>query len=390
MENLAQRAIEYHKDHQGKIGTSLLAPLAGKEDLSLAYSPGVGAVTSAIAEDKSLARETTLKGRTVAIISDGSAILGLGNLGPEAAIPVMEGKAALLKHFAGVDAFPICLNTQDPEEIIKTVLNIAPVFGAINLEDISAPRCFYVEEELRKKLNIPVMHDDQWGTATVVLAGLMNALKLKNQKLEDARIALSGLGAAGVAVSRLLFAAGARYITFLDSKGIVTKDRDDLTKEKSELLEKSIENPQRGDLAEAVKNKDVFIGLSKAGLLTDAMVRSMNPSPIIFALANPVPEIMPDIATAAGAFVIATGRSDFSNQVNNALVFPGVFKAALSVPGCQFTDEVFIRAAHALSNVVDPTPQRIIPSPFDEKVVPAIYAAAREVFLAQTNSHDAI
>lgn len=383
MGNLEEKALQYHKQYGGKIGTELLAPLADKEDLSLAYSPGVGFVTSAIAKDKNLARETTLKGRTVAIITDGSAILGLGNLGAEAAIPVMEGKAALLKHFAGVDAFPICLTTQDSEEIIETIIRIAPVFGAINLEDISAPRCFHIETELRKKLDIPVMHDDQWGTATVVLAALTNALKLKNLTLPDTRIVFSGLGAAGVAVSRLLFAAGATYIQFIDSHGIVTKNRTDLTTEKIELLNKSKENPQQGNLATALINTDVFIGLSKSGVLTGEMIQSMNLNPIIFALANPMPEIMPDDAKAAGAFIVATGRSDFSNQVNNALVFPGIFKAALSVPGCQFTDEVFIACAHALTAVIEPTPEKIIPSPFDVNVVPAVYDAAREIFLKQ-------
>jgi malate dehydrogenase (oxaloacetate-decarboxylating) len=274
---LDKKALEYHREHKGKIGTSLLAPLDGKPDLSLAYSPGVGAVSLAISEDVNLAREMTLKGRTVAIISDGSAILGLGNLGAESAIPVMEGKAALLKHFAGVDAFPICLNTQDPDEIINIVQNIAPVFGAINLEDISAPRCFYIEQTLREKLNIPVMHDDQWGTATVVLAGLINSLKLKNLNLVDARIVISGLGSAGVAVSRLLFSAGAQYISFIDSQGIVNKNRTDLNKEKIELIEKSKLNPTDGNLADAVVGMDVFIGLSKPGLLTADMISSMNP-----------------------------------------------------------------------------------------------------------------
>ena len=387
MEELNKKALDYHKQYIGKIGTSLLAPLDGRADLSLAYSPGVGAVSLAIAAVKDIARTTTLKGRTLAIVSDGSAILGLGNLGADAAIPLMEGKAALLKYFANVDAFPICLNTQDPEEIINIVMNIAPVFGAINLEDISAPRCFYIEQTLREKLNIPVMHDDQWGTATVVLAGLINALKLKNMQLSDAKIVVSGLGAAGVAVSRLLFSAGVEYLIFVDSNGIVNKNRTGLNKEKIELIEKSKSNPSDGQLIDAVKNVDVFIGLSKAGVLTGSMIKTMNPDPIIFALANPVPEVMPDIAKSAGAYVIATGRSDFPNQVNNALVFPGIFKAALSVDGAQFTDQVFINAAYALANVVEnPTQEYIIPSPFDPAVVDAIYTTAREIFLKQTNT----
>lgn len=389
MDDLNKKALEYHKEHTGKIGTSLLAPLDNKADLSLAYSPGVGSVSLAIASDKDLARKMTLKGRTVAVVTDGSAILGLGNLGADAAIPVMEGKAALLKHFAGVDAFPICLNTQDPDEIINIIQNIAPVFGAINLEDISAPRCFYIEQVLREKLNIPVMHDDQWGTATVVLAGLINSLKLKNLNLEDAHIVISGLGSAGVAVSRLLFSAGAQNIVFVDSHGIVNKNRTDLNKEKLELIEKSKSKSKDGGLIEAVVDTDVFIGLSKAGVLNTEMIKSMNKDPIIFALANPVPEIMPDIAKSAGAYIVATGRSDFSNQVNNALVFPGIFKAALSVPGCQFTDDVFINCAYALADiVVDLAEDYVIPSPFDEKVVVTIYNSAREIFLKQVNKRD--
>lgn len=383
-EEMNQKAIDYHKEHGGKIGTELLTSLNDKTDLSLAYSPGVGAVTLAIANDSSLAHSLTLKGHTVAIISDGSAILGLGNLGAEPAIPVMEGKAALLKHFAGVDAFPICLTTQNPDEIIETVMRIAPVFGAINLEDISAPRCFYVEEELRKRLNIPVMHDDQWGTATVVLAGIINSLKLTNKKIEEIKIVISGIGAAGVAVSRLLFTAGAKNILFIDSQGIITKDRSGLTKEKIELLEKSSMDSKPGELKDSLVNADVFIGLSKPGVLTEEMVKTMSENPIIFALANPVPEIMPDLAKNAGAYIVATGRSDFANQVNNALVFPGVLKAALEFPGAQFENAVFLSAANALANlVVDLNSESIIPSPFDSNVVPAVYNATKEIFAKQ-------
>ncbi len=388
-EELNQKAVEYHKEHGGKIGTELLAPLKDKTDLSLAYSPGVGAVTMAISKDLSLAHSLTLKGHTVAIISDGSAILGLGNLGAEPAIPVMEGKAALLKHFAGVDAFPICLTTQDPDEIIETVMRIAPVFGAINLEDISAPRCFYVEEELRKRLNIPVMHDDQWGTATVVLAGLINSLKLTNKKIDEIKIVISGIGAAGVAVSRLLFTAGVKNILFIDSKGIITKDRNDLTKEKIELLNKSSMDSKPGELKDALVSADVFIGLSKPGVLTIEMVKSMSEKPVIFALANPVPEIMPNDAKDAGAYIVATGRSDFANQVNNALVFPGVLKAALEFPGAQFENEVFLGAANALADLVtDLNTENIIPSPFDDGVVPAIYSATKKVFEKQVATRD--
>jgi malate dehydrogenase (oxaloacetate-decarboxylating) len=386
-EELKKISIEYHKKYNGKIGTELRAPLKNKDDLSLAYSPGVGAATLAIQENLHLANDLTLKGRTVLIVSDGSAILGLGNLGALPAIPVMEGKAALLKHFAGVDAFPITLTTQDSEEIIKTVLNISPVFGAVNLEDISAPRCFYIEEELRKRLNIPVMHDDQWGTATVVLAGLINALKLKNLKIEDVKIVISGIGAAGVAVSRLLFTAGAKYIRFVDSRGLITKNRTDLTKEKIELLNQSQSEYLEGGLSDALVGADIFIGLSKPNVLNGEMIQKMATNPIIFALANPVPEIMPDLAKKYGAYIVATGRSDFPNQVNNALVFPGLLKAALEVKGCQFTNEVFLNVAHDLANVItDVDPESIIPSPFNEKVVDVVYTAGKREFLKQLAS----
>ncbi len=380
-QDLGDRAIEYHKQYKGKIGTQINAPISDKNDLSLAYSPGVGAVSIAISEDPSTVHDLTLKGHTVAIVTDGSAILGLGNLGPESAIPVMEGKAALLKHFAGVDAFPICLTTQDPDEIIETVKRIAPVFGAINLEDISAPRCFYVEEKLRQELDIPVMHDDQWGTATVVLAGLLNSLKLKGKKLDEIKIVISGIGAAGVAVARLLFKSGVKDILFVDSRGIINTDRTDLSKEKIELLNNSTNQNLAGGLLEAVVGRDVFIGLSKPGVLTEEMIRTMNSQPVIFALANPIPEIMPELAMNAGALVVATGRSDFPNQVNNALVFPGILKAALDVRGCQFKDEVFLEVAQALASVVEEvTPTYIIPSPFDDKVVEAVYKSALNSF----------
>ncbi len=379
--DLEKAAINYHAEYKGKIGTSLNAPLNDKSDLSLAYSPGVGAVSTAISKDKSLANTLTLKGHTVAIISDGSAILGLGNLGPEAAIPVMEGKAALLKHFAGVDSFPICLDTQDADQIVDIVKKIAPVFGAVNLEDISAPRCFEIEERLQRELNIPVMHDDQWGTATVVLAGIINSLKLKGKKIEEAKFLISGIGAAGVAVSRLLFFAGAKDIIFVDSQGVITPDRKDLSKEKLELIGSSIATLHEGDLASAISGTDVFIGLSKPGVLNEEMIRSMNEKPIIFALANPIPEVMPEVAKNAGALVMATGRSDFPNQVNNALVFPGVFKAALDIKGAQFSRQLFCDVATALASVVeDITPDMIIPSLFDDRVAKTVYTAAKESF----------
>jgi malate dehydrogenase (oxaloacetate-decarboxylating) len=334
-------------------------------------------VCKEIAKDATNAREYTLKRNTVAIVSDGSAILGLGNLGPHAAIPVMEGKAAILKSFAGVDAFPICLDTQDTEEIIKAVKQIAPVFGAVNLEDISAPRCFEIEERLRKELPIPVMHDDQWGTATVVLAGLINALKVtvRESMAKDAiRIVINGVGSAGVAISRLLLSSGYTNVVFCDSKGVIFEGRgDDMNKEKKELLSKSVAVVEGTTLKDAVKGRDVFIGVSKAGALTEEMAESMNKDAIVFALANPVPEIMPDVARSAGVAVIATGRSDFQNQLNNSLIFPGLFKGVLEYDVKQFEISMFIRAAHALAgHVPTPTKDMILPTMFDEELVEVI------------------
>ncbi len=368
--NIYQQSLDFHKKYQGKLEVVSKARLDSKEVLSLAYSPGVAEVSREIARDPSLAREYTLKRNTVAIVSDGSAILGLGNLGALAAIPVMEGKAAILKEFAGVDAFPICLDTQDTEEIIKAVKQIAPVFGAINLEDIAAPRCFEIEERLRAELNIPVMHDDQWGAATVTLAGIINSLKLTGQKKEDVKVVMNGLGAAGVATARLLITYGIGNIVFCDSKGVVHKERTDLTKEKIELLNASSAITQEGVLADVIGGANIFIGLSKGGALTTEMVASMAGQPIIFALANPTPEIMPDVAKAAGAYIVATGRSDFANQVNNSLVFPGAFKGMLDNDIPQFKIEMFAEIAEALAgHVIDLSPEKILPTMFDNGVV---------------------
>jgi malate dehydrogenase (oxaloacetate-decarboxylating) len=369
-----QEALDLHKEHRGKIGLVTKVPMNTKDDLSRAYTPGVGEVCREIARDPSLAREYTLKRNTVAIISDGSAVLGLGNLGALAAIPVMEGKAAILKSFAGVDAFPICLDTQDTEEIIKAVKQLAPVFGAINLEDISAPRCFEIEERLRKELNIPVMHDDQWGTATVVLAGLINALTVTGRgEGKESRIVINGVGSAGVAISRLLLSYRFMNILFCDTKGIIHEGREELTKEKIELISKSSQKGFEGTLADALTGADVFIGVSKAGALTEEMARSMNKDAIVFALANPVPEIMPDIAHASGVAVIATGRSDFPNQLNNSLIFPGLFKGILDNNIPQFSIDMFTRAALALAgHVKNPTKDMILPSMFDEELVNVI------------------
>ncbi len=367
--DIYQHSLDLHREHHGKLETVSKLRLDSKEVLSLAYSPGVAEVSREIARDPALAREYTLKRNTVAIVSDGSAILGLGNLGALAAIPVMEGKAAIFKEFGGVDAFPICLDTQDTEEIIKAVKQIAPVFGGINLEDISAPRCFEIEERLRKELSIPVMHDDQWGAATVTLTGVINSLKLADKKKEDAKVVISGIGAAGVATARLLLAYGIHNIVYCDSKGIVHRGRIDLTKEKIELLAGSSAPVGEGTLADAVRDADVFIGLSKPGVLSQDMVCSMAPKPIIFALANPTPEIMPEEAKAAGAFIVATGRSDFPNQVNNSLVFPGAFRGMLAANIPQFRIEMFTAIAEALATLIaEPTTEKILPSMFDAGV----------------------
>ncbi len=371
-----EQAIKLHKKHGGKLEVKSKVPLKNKNDLSLAYTPGVAGVCEAIAANKNLAKEYTIKKNTVAIVSDGSAILGLGNLGPLAAIPVMEGKAAIFKDFGGVDAFPICLDTQDTEEIIKAVKQIAPVFGGINLEDISAPRCFEVEERLRRELDIPVMHDDQWGAATVTLAALINALKLAKIKKENARVVISGVGAAGVATGRLLHSYGITNTIFCDSKGIINKKRIDLNKEKKELLKGSTIKERTGTLADALIDVDVFIGLSKPKTLTAEMIQSMASKPIIFTLANPTPEIMPEEAHQAGAFIVATGRSDYPNQINNSLVFPNAFKAMLDNKIPQFKNEIFVKIAISLANSVkNLNKENIIPSMFDKSARLAVYKA---------------
>ena len=365
-----KEAIELHKKHHGKIEIGIKVPLESREDLSRAYTPGVAEICREIARDPALGREYTMKHNMVAIITDGSAVLGLGNLGPLAALPVMEGKAAIFKKFGGVDCFPICLDTQDTEEIIKTIKLIAPVFGAINLEDISAPRCFEIEERLRKELTIPVMHDDQWGAATVCVAALINALRVRGLTPTNARIVISGVGASGVATGRLLLSYGAKNLIFCDSQGIVHPGRRDLTKEKIELLNGSAIKPEAGYLADAVKAANVFIGLSRALTLTGAMIKTMADRPIVFGMANPTPEIMPEEAKAAGAFIVATGRSDYPNQINNSLCFPGAFRGMLDLGGQrQFSNDVFLKIAQALADSLQkPTVDKIIPSMFDSGV----------------------
>jgi len=375
MSDIKQDSIDLHREKRGKLEVKSKVPVANRRDLSLAYTPGVGAVSEAVATNPSLAYELTLKGNTVAIISDGSAVLGLGNLGPAGAIPVMEGKAVLFKEFADIDGFPICLDTQDVEQIIQTVKNIAPVFGGINLEDISAPRCFEIEERLRNELDIPVMHDDQHGTAVVVLAGLINALKLRGSKKDEVKIVVNGAGAAGTAIVKILADYGFKHFTLCDSKGVMTKDRGGLNNEKLKLISylesKTGEYaPIGGDLRTAMNGQDIFVGVSKGNLVDAEMVRSMNERPIIFALANPAPEIMPDVAKEAGAFVVATGRSDFPNQINNVLAFPGIFRGALDNHIKQFNDAMFVRAAESLAGCVkDPTTDQVLPDPFDKMII---------------------
>lgn len=375
-----QASLELHKKHGGKLETISKVPLNNKEDLSLAYTPGVAEVCREIARDKSLAFSHTLKGNTIAVISDGSAILGLGNLGPEAALPVMEGKCALFKAFAKVNAFPICLDTQDTEEIIKTIKYLAPVFGGINLEDISAPRCFEIENRLKKELNIPVMHDDQHGTATVVLAALINALKLRQSEDEKmVKIIVNGAGAAGLAIVDLLLKYGFKDIIICDSKGAIYNGREDLNEEKQRFASLTNLEERKGLLGEVIKGRDIFIGVSAPGVLNAEMIKSMNKEAIIFALANPIPEIMPDEAKTAGAFIVATGRSDFPNQLNNVLAFPGIFRGALDNKVKQITDEMLIQAAINIASLVtDLNPEIILPNPFNKDVSLSVAKAIKD------------
>ena len=366
-------ALELHEKYKGKITTSLRdKEELNRDKLSAYYSPGVGAVSQAIAENPADLPKYTWTNNLVAVISDGSAILGLGNLGPKAAMPVMEGKALLFKHFADVDAVPIVLDVHEPEEIIATVKAIAPSFGAINLEDIAAPKCFEIEERLKAELDIPVFHDDQHGTAVVVLAGLINAAKLTGRNLADCKFVVIGAGAAGTAIIKLLNLYGAKNIVAVDSRGIVGKSRTDLNAEKTALLE-YVDASQSGSIEDAITDADVFIGVSRAGLLTPELVKKMAKDPIVFALANPVPEIMPDVAKEAGVAIIGTGRSDFPNQVNNSLAFPGIFRGALDHGVKKITDQHKLAAAEALADLVEnPTVDKVVPTAFDEGVVEAV------------------
>lgn len=373
-----QLALELHETYKGKISLKLRDNSElDRTKLSAYYTPGVAAVSSAIAEHPELLPKYTWTNNLVAVISDGSAVLGLGDIGPRGSMPVMEGKALLFKHFAGVDAVPITIDVHSPDEIVSVVKAIAPSFGAINLEDIAAPKCFEVEERLKAELDIPVFHDDQHGTAVVVLAGLINAMKVVGKNLRNCKVVTIGAGAAGTAIMKLLHTYGVGSIVAVDSKGIIGDTRDDLNQEKKALLP-YLETSLSGTLNDAIAGADIFIGVSKPGLLTADMVSSMNEKPVVFALANPTPEIMPDEAKAAGVAIIATGRSDFPNQVNNALAFPGIFRGALDHGVKKITDEHKIAAAEALASLIkNPTAEEIIPSPFDPRVVPAVSKVIR-------------
>ena len=377
----AEKALELHKEWKGKISTEAKCEVKTREDLALAYTPGVAEPCKVIHEDPKEAYTYTLKQNTIAVVSDGSAVLGLGNIGPEAAMPVMEGKAVLFKEFGGVNAFPICLKTQDVDEIVETVQRLEPTFGGINLEDISAPRCFEIERRLKETMNIPVFHDDQHGTAIIVLAGVINSLKLTGKKKEDCRIVVNGSGAAGIAISKLLLRYGFRHLVICDSKGIISRDRENLNWIKKEMLEVTNLDNQNGTLADALVGADIFIGVSAPNSVTEKMVRSMNKDAILFAMANPVPEIMPDLAKAAGARIVGTGRSDFPNQVNNVLVFPGIFKGALEGKARQITEDMKLAAAEALAGIVpdeELNEEFILPEAFNPKVSEVVSAAVRE------------
>src|SRR3989344_2011038 len=368
--NIGEKSLQLHKKLKGKIAVSPRIEIKNARDLSLVYTPGVASISQHLAKNKSELANYTIKNNTVAVISDGSAVLGLGNIGPEGALPVMEGKCLIFKNFADIDAFPIVLSTQDPEEIIKTILAISPGFGGINLEDITAPKCFYIEEALKKQLDIPVVHDDQWGTATVVLAALINSLKVVEKKFGQVKIVVLGAGAAGSAVAKILRAFGGKNILVCDRQGIIYQRRKENSPEKEGLAKITNPHQEKGDLSFALKKADVLIGVSGANLVTASMVSSMNKQAIIFAMANPNPEIASDTAKKAGVHIFASGRSDIPNQVNNALVFPGVFRGALDHKVKKITVSMLIKAAQNLAGLVkNPTAKKIIPSIFDKGVV---------------------
>ncbi|MDR6122099.1 malate dehydrogenase (oxaloacetate-decarboxylating) [Bacillus sp. SLBN-46] len=376
---LREEALHMHRINKGKLESKSKVPVRNAHDLSLAYSPGVAEPCKDIYEKPEMVYEYTMKGNMVAVVSDGTAVLGLGNIGPEAALPVMEGKAVLFKSFAGVDAFPICLNTTDVDKIVETVKLLEPTFGGVNLEDIAAPNCFVIEERLKKEANIPIFHDDQHGTAIVTVAGLVNALKLVGKKMTEIKVVANGAGAAGIAIIKLLYSYGVRDIIMCDTKGAIYEGRPQgMNVVKAEVAKYTNRDSLSGSLADVIKGADVFIGVSVAGALTKDMVASMNPDSIIFAMANPVPEIMPDEAKEAGAKVVGTGRSDFPNQVNNVLAFPGIFRGALDVRATHINEKMKVAAVEAIANLINEdelNADYVIPAPFDPRVAPDVAAA---------------
>ena len=377
-----EKALKMHEEWNGKIETTAKAHVNSREDLAIAYTPGVAEPCKVIAQDPEAAYKYTMKANTVAVVSDGSAVLGLGNIGALAAMPVMEGKAVLFKEFGGVNAVPICLDTQDTEEIIKSVVNIAPAFGGINLEDISAPRCFEIETRLKELLNIPVFHDDQHGTAIVVLAGIINAMKVTGKKKEDCRVVVNGAGSAGVAITKLLLTYGFPHITMCDINGIISKNSPNLNWMQQQMTEVTNLEERTGTLADALKGADIFVGVSAPNIVSKEMVASMNKDAILFAMANPVPEIMPDLAKEAGAKVVGTGRSDFPNQVNNVVAFPGIFKGALEGRATQITEEMKLAAANAIAGLVpeeELNENNILPEAFDPRVADTVSKAIKDL-----------
>lgn len=377
-----EKALKMHEEWNGKIETTAKAHVNSREDLAIAYTPGVAEPCKVIAQDPEAAYKYTMKANTVAVVSDGSAVLGLGNIGALAAMPVMEGKAVLFKEFGGVNAVPICLDTQDTEEIIKSVVNIAPAFGGINLEDISAPRCFEIETRLKALLNIPVFHDDQHGTAIVVLAGIINALKVTGKKKEDCRVVVNGAGSAGVAITKLFLTYGFPHITMCDINGIISKNSPNLNWMQQQMTEVTNLEERTGTLADALKGADIFVGVSAPNIVSKEMVASMNKDAILFAMANPVPEIMPDLAKEAGAKVVGTGRSDFPNQVNNVVAFPGIFKGALEGRATQITEEMKLAAANAIAGLVpeeELNENNILPEAFDPRVADTVSKAIKDL-----------
>ena len=376
----AEKAMQMHEEWNGKIETVAKSKVKTREDLAIAYTPGVAEPCKAIAKDEDLAYKYTMKANTIAVVSDGSAVLGLGNIGAKAAMPVMEGKAVLFKEFGGVNAVPICLDTQDTEEIIKAVTYLAPGFGGINLEDISAPRCFEIEERLKATLDIPVFHDDQHGTAIVVLSATINALKIVKKPKESCKIVVNGAGSAGVAITKLLLRYGFKNIIMVDRTGAIASDRTDLNSSKKEMLTLTNPDDEKGSLADVIKNADIFVGVSAPDTLTADMVKTMATDPIIFAMSNPVPEIMPDVAKAAGARIVGTGRSDFPNQINNVVAFPGIFKGALEGRAKQITEEMKLAAAEAIASLVSDDElceDMIMPEAFDPRVADKVAEAVK-------------